>query len=407
MLGRGVAYRYNLVSRVWLVAAGASLLLPASARLGYWLPLHLALAGAISVAISGNMTAFAAALTATKGPGTALAWAQFTGINLGAALIAVGYPTHRSPVVAVGGASFVVAMLLLLAAVWNAWRKGLNRRHPLPMAMYAAALIAVLVGGVIGALLGSGAVSGTAFVSLRATHMTVNVLGWMSITIAATLVTLLPTVLRIRIPRWNGPLAAGCLLGGLSMLAAGLATGVTWLAGAGATVYCVGALQLAVLLVRGLRAPRKWPAPIGAKHMALALAWFVCGGAALAVAAFAGRFDAFIPVFEVAFVCGWGLQILLGSWLYLLPMARPGLPDERRLWLAAVEYAAGPQVVAMNVGLALLALSTAGLTPTWIGWIGAVLAAAAGVFALAKTWLYPAIGRLPGTRERAHAMWGV
>ena len=69
MRRRGTNAIYNAASRCWLLAAGVSLVLPASARLGYWLPIHLALAGAVSVAISGNMMTFAATLTATPGPG--------------------------------------------------------------------------------------------------------------------------------------------------------------------------------------------------------------------------------------------------------------------------------------------------------------------------------------------------
>jgi nitrite reductase (NO-forming) len=405
--GRGIAYRYNVAARIWLVAAGASLLLPASARLGYWLPLHLALAGAVSIAISGNMMSFAATLTATKGPGPALVGVQFAAVNLGAAAIAVGYTTDRDALVAAGGASFVFATLLLLVVLRNAWRTALNRRHPLPLAMYATAVLAVVAGGTIGALLGGDAVSSAAFVSLRDAHMTINVLGWMSITIAATLVTLLPTVLRIRIPPWNGPLAAVCLVGGLALLATGLASGTTWLAGVGASVYLLGGIQLAVLLVRGLRAPRKWPAPVGAKHMAFGVTWYVCGAVALVIATFDGSFDAFVPVFEVVFVCGWGLQILLGSWLYLLPMARPGTPDGRRLWLTAVEYAANVQVAGVNVGLALVAVSAARWVSGTVGTMGAALAIGAAAFGLGKTWLYPALALLPATRERARTLWRV
>lgn len=40
-------------------------------------------------------------------------------------------------------------------------------------------------------------------------------------------------------------------------------------------------------------------------------------------------FVAFVLVFLVAFVLGWVVQTLLGVWLYLIPIARPGSPTDR------------------------------------------------------------------------------
>jgi hypothetical protein len=65
---------YQTAARVWLTAAALSLLLPPADRLVLWLPLHLALAGAISVAISGAMQTFALALTATPSPSRWVVW---------------------------------------------------------------------------------------------------------------------------------------------------------------------------------------------------------------------------------------------------------------------------------------------------------------------------------------------
>lgn len=48
----------------FLVAALVATLLPESVRLGVWLPLHLALAGAATTAISGVMPFFSAAFAA-------------------------------------------------------------------------------------------------------------------------------------------------------------------------------------------------------------------------------------------------------------------------------------------------------------------------------------------------------
>ena len=130
---------YNVAGRLWLLAATVALLLPAGDRLGWWLPLHLALAGAASVTISGNLMAFASALSAGPSPPLGLVWAQFGLVNAGAALIAVGLPTAHPALVATGGMVFLAAMVVLAIGAGGSWRRGLNRRHRLPVAMYGAA----------------------------------------------------------------------------------------------------------------------------------------------------------------------------------------------------------------------------------------------------------------------------
>jgi nitrite reductase (NO-forming) len=275
------------------------------------------------------------------------------------------------------------------------------------MVLYALAVSSVMVGGAIGAVLGAGAVSeGFRFEDLRLAHLSLNVLGWASLTIVATLTTLLPTVLRIRMQPWNAVVSGLCLVGGLALLATGLVTRQTPVAGLGAVLYWAGALQVASLAVRGLRAPRKWPAPAAAKHMIAAVAWFVFGTSALAWAGLRGSIETVVPVFEVSLVCGWVLQILLGSWLYLLPMAHPGPPDDRRRWLTAVDVAATAEVAVLNAGLILVTLAAGNRVPAGFGLAGAAASLAVSGFILAKSWAYPAMAGMPSIARRSERMWG-
>ena len=93
MRPRSVTAFYQTAARAWLTAAVASLALPVSWRLGVWLPLHLALAGAISTAISGAMQNFMLAMTATPSPPERWVQAQFVLVTAGAGAIAIGVPT--------------------------------------------------------------------------------------------------------------------------------------------------------------------------------------------------------------------------------------------------------------------------------------------------------------------------
>jgi nitrite reductase (NO-forming) len=406
---RSILSVYQLASRTWLVAAGLSLLLPASARLGIWLPLHLALAGAVSVAISGAMQNFAATLTATPAMAAVLVWTQFALVNLGAGLVAAGLPTHRPGIVVAGGVSFLSAILLLGWAVARAWRTALNRRHVLPMATYGAAIVAVLVGVTLGAIVGSGTVSDPSlWLGLRRAHMVLNVLGWASLTICGTLVTLLPTVLRVQMPSWHGTGTIAALAVGVAALPVGLAASSTPTAAAGGVAYAAGALGVAWMIARTLRVPRTWPVPVAAKHLLLAAAWFVAGSLSLMVALLHGitSFDGFRSVFLTVFVGGWVLQTLLGAWQYLLPMSRPGHPDERRRFLAVMEFARRLQLLALNAGLVLTALRGAGWVSDTLGSIGVGLAIGGGALALVKAWAYPVLARTPVLTRRELDVWG-
>jgi len=400
---------YQTAARLWLTLAALSLLLPESQRLGVWLPVHLALAGAVSSAISGAMQNFALALTATPAPAAWVVIGQFALVTVGTALLALGRVLESDAALVVGGTGFLAGVAMLGAIVLGAWRRAINRRHPLPIAMYVAAIAAMLVGGTLGILVGSGAVGDASiWVAMRQAHVALNVLGWVSLTIVGTLVTLLPTVLRIRMPSWHGWATAALLVVGTTAIAAGLVARLEPLATAGGLAYLAGAAGAGWLAAKAMRTPRTWPVPVAAKHLLLALGWFVVGSAAMAVALADGVEGAitFREPFLVVFVLGWTVQTLLGAWQYLLPMARPGHPDERRRQLAAIEFGGSLQLIALNGGVALLSLAAAGWAPGSVGALGAVLALAGGLVALAKAWTFPALARAPFLRRRHLDVWG-
>lgn len=399
---------YQTAARAWFTLAGLSLLLPGNARLGIWLPLHLMLAGAASVAIAGAMQTFVAALTATRSPPAHWVWGQFVAMNAGVALIALGRPLTLPSLVAVGGSAFVAGAAILLWFVLRAYRASLHERHRLPIRMYAFAVSCALVGGTLGALMGSGAVHDeTAYLALRHAHVTINVLGWVSVTIAATLITLLPTILRVKMPAWHGGWTAGSLALGSATLAIGLALRTTPVTVVGGLFEVSGALGLAWMVYRVLRAPRPRAAPVSALHLIAAVVWFAIGCAAFAVSAWHGTvgFDDFSQDFLAIFVVGWVAQVLLGAWSFLLPNARPGHPDVRRAGLVAIEFAAWAQLAAMNVGVALMSMRAAGWLGRTAGSIGVALTIAGGTFALVKAWAFPVLGSAGLSDRRGEAAW--
>ena len=399
---------YQTVARVWLTLAALSLLLPPERRMGIWLPLHLASAGAVATAISGAMQNFMLALTASPDPPAWSTWTQLGLVVAGAGLIAIGMPTSTSWLTAVGGTAFVAAMAILAWMLRRAWHMSLNKRHPFPMAAYGVAVLAALIGGTLGALLGSHAVVGETYLYFKRAHMTLNVLGFASLTVVGTLVTLLPTALRVRMPQWKGWAALMLFAGGLLLQLVGWGLASTPVLAAGGIAYGAGALGLVWLVISVLRIERKWKVPVAAMHMMAAVAWFVSGSLAFAWALVRGPggFDAFRSNFLIAFVGGWLVQILLGAWAYLLPMARPGHPGSRRRELSAFEMAAPVQLALLNVGLALMALRAAGWTGPGAGDLGVILACFGAGMALVKAWLFPVMSLGPVDTERARAVWG-
>ena len=141
---------FQTASRSWLTLAGLSLFLPADVRLGIWLPLHLAVAGAASSAIFGAAQLFSTTMTNTLDPPTRVVWTEFGLVNVGVAAIAIGRVAAWGWLVAAGGTAFVGAACLLAWVIRRAWTKGINKRHPLPIYLYGFAVGCVIVGGLLG-----------------------------------------------------------------------------------------------------------------------------------------------------------------------------------------------------------------------------------------------------------------
>jgi hypothetical protein len=148
--------------------------------------------------------------------------------------------------------------------------------------------------------------------------------------------------------------------------------------------------------------------PVSGKHLLLAVGWFLVGSSVLpfVLAGGAGAFARFREPFLAIFVGGWVLQTLLGAWQYLLPMARPGHPDDRRRQLAVIELGGTLQVLALNAGLVLLAGSGAGWIGPATGAVGAGLALGGGVLALAKAWAFGPLSRASVLSSRQLDVWG-
>ncbi len=394
---RATVRLYQAAARGWMVLALLSLALPPDRRVGVWLPLHLALAGGVSVAISGAMGMFSQVLTAAPPHPAWKSALQFLLVNGGVALVAAGFVTRQPGVVAVGGTAFAVSMVLLGAMVARSWLRGLNRRHGVPVFLYLSAIASVITGATIGTLLGSGIVDDAGlYVALRQAHMCLNVLGWASLSIAGTLITLFPSVLKVKMVAWNGRRPARALVGGTFVLAAGLGLRSTPVALVGALGYAGGAIAVWWMLVRTVSGERRFPIPLSGRHMLAAASWWIVGTVAMLVMFVRDGPVLVRSAFLAIFVGGWIVQTLVGAWLYLLPVWRPGHPDERGRWVRIGEAGAWVQLLAINGGLLLFLAGGLAGRGADLGKAGLGLMVAGIAMALFKAYAHPVLARYVG-----------
>lgn len=373
----------QVLARLWFLAAATSLLLPASTRLGWWLPLHLALAGAASTAIAGAAPDFAAALSAGRRPGWV--WVPIPLVALGALAIAFGVPSSIHRLVAIGGALFALGALAIAAAVRASWRSGINRRHAAIARLYVFAALCPVLGAPLGALLGTGVLGGNAYLDVRRAHVALNLLGFLGLTIVATSVLLVPTVLRVKSPAWRpaGPFVA--LAAGVVVAAVGAAIGVRTIAALGAAGYTLGAVEVVAMAVLALRRRPEHAEVAAASHLIAALTWLALGSAAWTAMTAAGTSDRYLLAVVAAIALGTVIQALLGAWSHLVPMAATGGPEAHRRRLARADLLVAPQVAAFNLAVAVVVGAAAGGLPdAWasLGVAVAAVCAAGGVVKL-------------------------
>jgi nitrite reductase (NO-forming) len=280
--------------------------------------------------------------------------------NLGALGVIFGVLTSTWPLTVAGATSVVVAVGWHGVDLARGLRRALPARFAGVVHFYLAAACFLPVGATLGVLLARHPADPW-HTRILVAHVFVNLLGWVGLTVAGTLVTLWPTMLRTRI----APGAERAAARGLPVLttsvvvAAGAAgTGLLSVTALGITGYVVGLL----VTFRGLVAParHKPPASYATWSVLAAALWLIGSLAALAVGigtapswTVAGaRFEWLVPFLAA----GFGAQVLLGALSYLVPVALGGGPTPVRAANAVLDRAAPLRVLVTNAGLLVCAL---------------------------------------------------
>jgi nitrite reductase (NO-forming) len=356
-----------------------------------WVAIHLALAGATTVAIGTFMPHFGVTLGGTRAQPAPLRLAGVLTLYVGMLGVALGRPLVSDSLAAASG-GVVLAGLAITA--WNTFapmRAGLTRRHPIVQITYGVALADLTVGATLAILfLSHVGVVLSAWVGLKPAHVWLNVFGFVSLTITGTLIYLYPTMLGARIrPQPAMAIAVVGLMAGPPLAALGEALRLTPLAIVGASVALLGAVALLVYGVdtwrrRGPFAfDRAWH-DLAARHGLAGMAWLV-----VTLAAMLGgllRDGAAVPrwtigVAAVPLIAGWALQELVAAWGHLLPAVGPGDMSVKARQRDLLSRFATARVVGWNVGLAVLWAGFGRWIPLLIG-VGVLLFGAAALTAL-------------------------
>ncbi|MDF2808721.1 MAG: copper oxidase, partial [Cellulosimicrobium sp.] len=273
--------------------------------------------------------------------------------------------------------SLVVAggVLVGAGAVTHATVLVLQGRGALPsrfgrlVRYYVVAAACLPVGVTLGVLMARGGAGTEAYGRLYVAHVTLNVLGWVGLTVLGTLVLLWPTVLRTRIEP-NADVAARralpVLTAGILLVVAACAVGWRPFVAVGATVVLGGVVLVGRHLAAQGRAAQRGAWGFAAWSLAASVAWFAGSVAAFGVRvatapSWAAAQDA-IGGLLLPFVVGFAAQVLLGALTYLVPVVLGGGPARRRRTEAVVGAGGAYRVLVANGGLALYLLPL----PSWV-----------------------------------------
>ena len=350
----------------FLILAMVTGLLPMAGLHG-WVAIHLSLAGAATVAIGTFMPHFGVILAGTRPEPPALRLAGVLSLGVGMMVVALGRPAFGGGVAAGGGLLVLVGVGL---TAWNTYaplRSGLARRHPIAQAAYGVALAELAVGASLAVLFLLGYEPVTrAWVNLKPFHVWLNALGFVSLTIAGTLVYLFPTMLGARIRAHVTLFVALVGLGlGPPIVAIGAAAASPGLAIGGGALSLAGGVGLLGYGIDAWRRRGRWANDrawhdLAVRHGLAGMAWLVVSLAALLVGLVrdGGSPPGWtIGLLAVPLIGGWAMQELVGAWGHLLPAAGPGSMETKARQRALLSRWGTARVTGWNLGLAV----------TWLG----------------------------------------
>ncbi|MEO8272850.1 MAG: hypothetical protein ABI620_02125 [Chloroflexota bacterium] len=379
-LDRRLTFAGLIAALGFLVAAIASLALPPAARLGTWLPLHLAMAGGAGSAIAAMVPFFVAALAVAQPASPLLRGGSIALVAAGATLAAAGRGFGTPEIAALGAWLDVAGFAGVgLATAWPLRHPG-GPRRPLTELAYMAALVNVLGGVALAGLFLSGVSEiGASWGALKPAHGWLNVFGFVCLVIAGTLVHFAPTVAGSRIRRRrSGVVAVAGLAAGAPLVALGYATGTAIVSQLGGIATLIGATGLAIHGLEAHRDRAGWTTErawhtFTAGSLLLAPVWLVVAAAVAAARLVTYGVDPAgwrLSELLAPLVLGVVAQVLTGSLTFLVPAISPGPPTRHARQRGSLGRFAVVRLIGLNAGVGLV--TVAGLLAPMVAAPGAI-----------------------------------
>jgi nitrite reductase (NO-forming) len=276
-----------------------------------------------------------------------------------------------SLVAAGGAASYVAGMALAGFAAARSIRGSSGQRRVVTEVAYGVGLVDVLIGVSIVALyLAGDPTTAAAWTALRVAHAWLNLLGFVALVIAGTLVHFAPTVAGSRIRRRRaGSVAVGLLGIGAPAVAAGYAIGSADLARLGALAAIGGGVALTIHGVQARRDRAGWTSDLEwhrftSGSLLAAPTWLVVATAIAAAGIFIdgiGTESWRLELVVGPLVLGFVVQVLLGSVSHLVPAIGRGSPEAHAIERRSLGRAATWRLVGWNVGVGMFTAGQLGV----------------------------------------------
>jgi len=352
----------NAPVAAWLVALVAVCLFRPYIAESPWLLVHLLLLGAVTNAIFVWSSHFADALLRRRATASSRRWqaARMIALNVGVATVVAGMVGSAWILTLVG--SMVVGAAAAAHGITLAIqaRAALASRFGATVRYYVYASLALPIGAGLGATLALDPVEPW-HGRLVVAHVTLNLLGWIGLTVLGTLVTLWPTMLRTRIASGAERVARQALpvlVGSVAVTVTGALLGLQALAAAGVAAYLGGVLWAVRPLAEVART--KKPSAYATWSVMAAMFWLI--GSLLGLVAMLVISPTWLLVTDrlgllvIPLAAGFAAQVLLGAMSFLVPVVLGGGPTILRGSQARMDRGNALRAVVINVGLVVCVL---------------------------------------------------
>ena len=352
----------NAPVAAWLAAVFAISLVQHYVPEWHWLLVHLLLLGAVTNAIFVWSAHFADALLRRRATAGSRRWqaARMVALNVGVVTVVAGMVSAAWILTLVGSVVVGSAAAAHGIALARQARAALASRFGATVRYYVCASLALPIGAGLGAVLARDPVEPW-HGRLVVAHITLNLLGWIGLTVMGTLVTLWPTMLRTRIAQSAERVARQALpilVGSVVVAATGALAGSQGLAAVGVAAYLGAVLWAVRPLAQVARA--KAPSAYATWSVMAAMIWLV--GSLLGLVAVLVASPTWQLVTDrlglllIPLAAGFAAQVLLGALSFLVPVVLGGGPMILRGTQARMDRGNALRAVLINLGLVVCVL---------------------------------------------------